>query len=859
MAGLFNSTLADLLKKFSDTFDIKGQTPFYQDPGAASVGVTTPVERTDLNLSEYTSVPGAAREYEKWSQGNYPLTYSSNPMNEVDPSVGLGIKQGRLSDTIDAAMLPVDALGIASMFKAPVKATARILVPEAAERLDRIVPKFAIKEPSLEPNRVLAPRDKYGFYSAVEEEALNLKRKSGNGQAYINDLLKGQNVKKEEMDWIGLTDWLKEKKNVTKEEIQQFVADNKVTIKERVRVNELGDRYVGEWKSTKWLSRIPELGDFYYGESSPFVIKKIFPQVGDLNEYAEFYNEPLASELKQALTNYVKRNKNEFPNFEAVSDFPENHPEYKIQLSNSIKTLTDKIEDESFSLAKQARTYARQDDVVGSPEYSDWAMKSQTYPEEITTAIEKNKVRTVFTPEEAEIWNDPIKRNKLHWDDYIYLQTKANIDSENLVYPQRFHKSHYPDLQHFSHRREGTVQTVSGDKLRMNMEIQGDWAQSGEKQGFNNFVALKAADNLEYSGGSAKRNWEFVDAQTGEVLDTYNGPESTALKYVEEWNNNTYPDMPFKNSNWIKLQLKRTLRRAAEKDIDNLGFSTGEMQNVRYQKTNNIKRILSSPVNKTEQRLRSSKYRTRKDNVDLKYHVELYPKEKFEGISDYKLDLYLDKDGIVSWIDPTMHNSPYIKEFMNRPLDKVIPKEYADQILNSNEVKNFEGVSFKVNNRGMEQAYDKTQVNILNELGKPYGVKVEEDFVSELEPLSTRFELAGYSPEDFKNFNVDQLIKKIKKDNNGKFPEWFTKDDIKWLNEKYNLNKFMAGDSFGPQEEYKKRVYKYKMNEAMKKALLEKGQPLFSAAPAASLIQQEDEEDIFNNPLMREPFDITLP
>ena len=71
-----------------------------------------------------------------------------------------------------------------------------------------------------------------GFYSAAEQAALNLQRNKGSGQAFLNDLLKAENVKKDELQWMGVDDFLKEKPNVTKQEVQDFIANNRVDVKE---------------------------------------------------------------------------------------------------------------------------------------------------------------------------------------------------------------------------------------------------------------------------------------------------------------------------------------------------------------------------------------------------------------------------------------------------------------------------------------------------------------------------------------------------------------------------------------------------------------------------------------------------
>ena len=77
-----------------------------------------------------------------------------------------------------------------------------------------------------------APRSDLGFYSAVEETALNLPRKQGSGQAFLNDLMKGSNVQKDEIRWMGLDDYLKDKPNVTRQEVQDFITNNRVDVQE---------------------------------------------------------------------------------------------------------------------------------------------------------------------------------------------------------------------------------------------------------------------------------------------------------------------------------------------------------------------------------------------------------------------------------------------------------------------------------------------------------------------------------------------------------------------------------------------------------------------------------------------------
>jgi hypothetical protein len=77
-----------------------------------------------------------------------------------------------------------------------------------------------------------APKSDIGFYSAVEQAAMASPRKSATGQAFLNDIMKGQDVRADEIKWLGLDDYLKGKQNVTKQEVQDYIANNRVNVEE---------------------------------------------------------------------------------------------------------------------------------------------------------------------------------------------------------------------------------------------------------------------------------------------------------------------------------------------------------------------------------------------------------------------------------------------------------------------------------------------------------------------------------------------------------------------------------------------------------------------------------------------------
>ena len=76
------------------------------------------------------------------------------------------------------------------------------------------------------------------WFSKVERSASSLPFKSGQGEQILGWLRNQPGVKLEELDWMGLPEWLKEQKGpVTKEQLSDFISNNKVDVQEVVKGN----------------------------------------------------------------------------------------------------------------------------------------------------------------------------------------------------------------------------------------------------------------------------------------------------------------------------------------------------------------------------------------------------------------------------------------------------------------------------------------------------------------------------------------------------------------------------------------------------------------------------------------------
>jgi hypothetical protein len=135
------------------------------------------------------------------------------------------------------------------------------------------------------PAKALAPANEQGFYSPTEAAALNLQRKTGNGQAFLNDLLKQDNVRPDEINAIGLDTFLKDKKNVTAAEVQDYIAQNKLG---------LGEARYGELSPQEISAEFNRLAEKHYGKTygelynneAESIERMIEPDTSKFSDYA---------------------------------------------------------------------------------------------------------------------------------------------------------------------------------------------------------------------------------------------------------------------------------------------------------------------------------------------------------------------------------------------------------------------------------------------------------------------------------------------------------------------------------------------------------------------------------------------
>lgn len=229
----------------------------------------------------------------------------------------------------------------------------------------------------------------------------------------------------------------------------------------------------------------------------------------------------------------------------------------------------------------------------------------------------------------------------------------------------------------------------NGEKLLHVEELQSDWHQQGREKGYKG----------EYEPEEQminKRN-ELYDARTALVrqalevekaqglvpkeLEDQVNAINDQLRQVEERKDKAriaVPDAPFKK-NWEEMALKRLVHHAAENGYHGIVVTPGEEQADRY---------------------------------SLAKHID---------------DLHYSGSNLVAY-DP--EGNEVIKRTGVRPQDlpELVGKELSEKLMAQEPkgtLRSLSGVDLKVGGEGMKGFYDKKVPNILNGIGKKYGVKTQ--------------------------------------------------------------------------------------------------------------------------------------
>jgi hypothetical protein len=529
---------------------------------------------------------------------------------------------------------------------------------------------------SLLQTKPQAPVSDIGFYSATEQAALNLGRNKGTGQSFINDLMKAPDVKKEELAYTGLDDFLRDKPNVTKQEVQDFLANNRVDVKEVTLGAPITEDPIGIAKRKEIFDKYePEIQDLYRRIDKP--------------EYVVY-----DAETNTVLKNYTNYDDALLDNLDPMGAFskartglrPKENSRQLQQQITDLQNLRDAQADAVYKIPESTPTKFGKYTLAGGENYREILLtlpSSKTSMEEFLNVAGKkyggNTPRTQWSPEDNAMYEK------------LLQEERTPIKSE-------YRSSHFSEPNILAHMRVNDRIDADGKKMLLVEEIQSDWHQAGREKGYATKDIEKAKKEFaDYSNELADK-YNLNPAQNIAMYGTMKGikPEEIAkyekLQSAYANTKDAVPDAPFKDT-WYQLALKRLTKYAADNGYERIGLTTGKRQIERF-----------------ADELRQ--------NVDEIAFSSGYPSKDITTIS-------ASQNGQLAFTGTVKDGKFLDGQARGKTVEEVLGKSMAKQIAEKQSGV-LKGDDLTIGGEGMKKYYDDIYPKFLDKYGKKYGASVGE-------------------------------------------------------------------------------------------------------------------------------------
>jgi hypothetical protein len=526
---------------------------------------------------------------------------------------------------------------------------------------------------SLLQTKPQAPVSDIGFYSATEQAALNLGRNKGTGQSFINDLMKAPDVKKEELAYTGLDDFLRDKPNVTKQEVQDFLANNRVDVQEVTYGAPIAEDPIGIAARKEVFDKFePEIQDLYRRIDKP--------------EYVVY-----DAETNTVLKNYTNYDDALLDNLDPMGAFskartglrPKENSRQLQQQITDLQNLRDAQADAVYKVPESTPTKFGRYQLAGGENYREILL---TLPDK------KNQ----FPDFEQWITN---RYGGAQVPEGVRQAARKEYDrqSSGLGISGGYQSSHFNEPNILAHMRVNDRVDADGKKMLLVEEIQSDWHQAGRERGY------KTKESLEkwYSQNKLDDDPSFADLNS-EQRSVIERNRSAGMG-----GDNAVPDAPFKDT-WYQLALKRLTKYAAENGYERIGLTTGKQQAERFDLSKQLSRV----------GYRDGRLQGYDNDGALVMSKSVDPKE---------LPDYVGKE-LGQKIAVNAEKDAEIRKALRQAIKDDLPEDQIDALRNQlNAIpEEYSGLDLQVGGEGMKKYYDEIYPKFLDKYGKKYGASVGE-------------------------------------------------------------------------------------------------------------------------------------
>jgi diguanylate cyclase (GGDEF)-like protein len=417
------------------------------------------------------------------------------------------------------------------------------------------------------------------FYSQMERV---IGQKLGNKafpeviRAIITDPKNG--IKQDEIKWSGIDDFLKEREGkgqITKQEVLDFIKANTVEIREVVKA-QTASKVSNAMKS--WLA----------GES-PQTPKDWL----DKQQRAEWQGQ-----VEQRRGNSARAR-------------------HLFDIADEAARMAEGINPETGSTAGQPKFASYQ--LPGGENYREMLLTLPWKKEHGTENLGKKGEYEIFM--DGEFFSRT--HNKQAAEDSVAAMRSNPENAQHTfeIRPTRqwtdlekplYTSSHWDEPNVLAHVRMNDRTDADGKKVLFIEEVQSDWHQQGKRIGYKNEESPFVQSMKEKYGDDWKNK---------------QSPDELEQSLKEARDNPGVPPAPFSKS-WPLLAMKRMIRYAAENGYDRIAWTTGEMQNERYDLSKQVDSIKYEIAPKTGE-YAISVIEKGKDGYT---GMGVYPKEKLADV-----------------------------------------------------------------------------------------------------------------------------------------------------------------------------------------------------------------------------------
>lgn len=428
-------------------------------------------------------------------------------------------------------------------------------VAEPTNAIDRLQQKFGVSEPK--ENYSAKP-----FYSHVVKTIDNSKLEKGTPSQWYFTLKNTPGVKQDELDWMGLKDWLDNQKGtVTRQQVSEFARANQIEVSHSL----YGDPIINT-KSKYALPEVLAAGKQASGNAHDELVMTVandgdayralmkkFPELSKEDDWAE----QVVDDVFDTRNKQTKFGKYTLPGGENYKEMLLTLPSSQFD-SPEIRELQRMLRAADGGLAQTK---------PNSPEWKNFESRAK----ELRSKL-------------VELTGDP----------YGMKRKASGADGR----PGDYRSSHWDEPNVLAHIRFDERTDAQGKRALHIAEIQSDWHQAGRKRGYEakDFAEKKKVFD-EYSQVLADK-YDLNPEQNLSMYATIKNMEPQEVSKYEQlqhdWlaaGKDRVPNAPFKTT-WPELAFKRVIRHAAENGFDKITWDTGDTNADRYDLSKQLDSVL---------------------------------------------------------------------------------------------------------------------------------------------------------------------------------------------------------------------------------------------------------------------------